>query len=138
MKRLYCLFLLCGSTTILHAQHQHEQSQATSIAAKVLMTQALPGVDLTNQEVTMMLVEFPPNNIGGAHRHPGQTFGYLLEGELESTFEGKTYSYKKGDTFYEFPNGLHNGTRNPSASVTAKLLVFFINEKGKPTTVPEK
>jgi quercetin dioxygenase-like cupin family protein len=138
MKRLVCLLFFGACTTILFAQHQHEQSQATSTAAKVLMTQALAGVDLTNQEVTMMIVEFPPNNVGGAHRHPGQTFGYLLEGELESVFEGKTYSYKPGDTFYEFPNGLHSSTHNPSATVTAKLLVFFINEKGKPNTIPEK
>lgn len=138
MKSMLLLFLSCCSTTFLCAQHQHEPSQTTAIAAKVILTQALAGVDLTNQEVTMMVVEFPPNNIGGAHRHPGQTFGYLLEGELESVFEGKTYNYKKGDSFYEFPNGLHNSTRNPSASVTAKLLVLFINEKGKANSIPEK
>lgn len=124
------------SANVVFAQHNHEPAQA--ISAKVILQQALEGVDLTDQEVNMVIVEFPPNNVGAAHRHPGQTFGYLLEGELESTFEGKTYNYKKGDSFYEFPNGLHNGTRNPSSTVTAKLLVFFINEKGKANTIPEK
>lgn len=123
------------SANVVFAQHNHEPAQ---ISAKVILQQALEGVDLTNQEVNMVIVEFPPNNVGAAHRHPGQTFGYLLEGELESTFEGKTYNYKKGDSFYEFPNGLHNGTRNPSSTVTAKLLVFFINEKGEANTIPEK
>src|SRR4051812_2506963 len=133
MKRILFALLVLGSTTNLLAQHHEEKPQAssaTAISAKVIFNQMLPGVDLKNQEVTMMIVEFPPNNVGGAHRHPGQTFGYLLEGELESTFEGKNYSYKKGDSFYEFPNGLHNSTRNLSPTVTAKLLVFFINEKG--------
>jgi hypothetical protein len=35
---------------------------------------------------------------------PLPDFGYLLEGELESEFEGKKYTYKKGDAFYELPN----------------------------------
>lgn len=86
----------------------------------------------------MVIVEFAPGEISSAHRHPLPTFGYVLEGELESTFEGKVYHYKKGDPFYEFPNGLHSGTRNMSKDKPAKLLAFFVGEKGKPILVPEK
>jgi len=137
MKRLITILFVFLSMNVVSAQHHQEPSQANSSAAKVILSQGLPNVDLKNQEVIMMVVDFPPGNVGGAHRHPGQTFGYLLEGELESVFEGKTYNYKKGDSFYEFPNGLHNSTRNPSATVAAKLLVFFVNENGTPTTIRE-
>jgi quercetin dioxygenase-like cupin family protein len=130
--------VLCASITVVAQHHQpaaQASAQTNAISSKVILTQLLPDVNLKNMEVNMVVVDFPPGNIGAAHRHPGQTFGYLLEGELESVFEGKTYNDKKGDSFYEFPNGLHNSTRNPSTTITAKLLVFFINEKGKPNSV---
>lgn len=133
MKHLLSILFLTVSISLV-AQHHQESTPASAISAKVILNQVLPA-ELKNQEVVMMVVEFPPGNVGAAHRHPGQTFGYLLEGELESVFEGKTYNYKQGDSFYEFPNGLHNSTRNPSSTVTAKLLVFFVNEKGTPTSV---
>jgi len=72
------------------------------------------------------------------YRHPTPTFGYALEGELESTFDGKVYHYKAGDAFYETPNGLHSGTRNMSKDKPAKLLAFFVGDKGTPFLVPEK
>jgi len=101
---------------------------------KTLLNQ--PGIN--NKEVQMLVVTFPPASVSAAHRHPFPTFGYLLEGELESTFEGKTHHYKPGDSFYEKPNGLHAVTRNSSKGKPAKLLVFFIAEENKPTTVPVK
>ena len=136
MKNILTVLFITASISVALAQHHQESTAANAISAKAILNQVLPA-ELKDQEVIMMVVDFPPGNVGTAHRHPGQTFGYLLEGELESVFEGKTYNYKKGDTFYEFPNGLHNSTRNPSATVTAKLLVFFINEKGTPTSIRE-
>ncbi|MBS1529845.1 MAG: cupin domain-containing protein, partial [Bacteroidetes bacterium] len=76
-----------------------------------------------------------PGSSSPAHRHPCPTFGYLLEGELESVFEGKHHLYKAGDSFYENSNGLHAVTHNPDRTKTARLLVFFIAEKDKPTTI---
>ena len=79
-------------------------------------------------------MNFPPGSTSPAHRHPCPTFGYLLEGELESVFEGKHHIYKQGDCFYEKTNGLHAVTRNNDPNKTAKLLVLFIAEKNKPTS----
>ena len=62
----------------------------------------------------------------------------MLEGEIESVFEGKTYLYKKGDSFYETTNGLHAVARNPDSTKPARLLVFFIADKDQETSVPEK
>jgi quercetin dioxygenase-like cupin family protein len=85
----------------------------------------------------MVLVSFAPGEVSGSHHHPVPTFGYVLEGELESTFEGKVYRHVAGDSFFEETNVPH-WTRNVSPDKPAKLLVIFIGDKGKPFLVPEK
>ncbi|MBB6108307.1 cupin domain-containing protein [Mucilaginibacter lappiensis] len=118
-------------------KHTHRKIQS-NITETYLLKTLLNQPGINNKEVQMLVVTFPPASVSPAHRHPFPTFGYLLEGELESTFEGKTYHYKPGDSFYEKPNGLHAVTRNSSKDKPAKLLVFFIAEKNKATTVPVK
>jgi quercetin dioxygenase-like cupin family protein len=122
----------------LKAQHHASTPREAKITEQILLQQILDEPKLKGKEVQMLMVDFPPGITSAAHRHPGETFGYLLEGELESEFEGKKYSYKTGDSFYEKPNGLHSLTRNPSQTQTARLLVFFILEKGQATSVREK
>lgn len=121
----------------LHAQH-HTPAVGSSTVVTNILQQLLNDPGLEGREVKMLIVDYPPGSTSPAHRHPCPTFGYVLEGEIESTFEGKAHLYKKGDSFYEFTNGLHNSARNPHPTEPAKLLVFFIAEKDKPTYIPEK
>ena len=140
MKALFIVILALLSPCFgkLNApMHMHRKVQSNITETYLLKTMLnQPGIH--NKEVQMLVVTFPPASVSAAHRHPFPTFGYLLEGELESTFEGKTYHYKPGDSFYEKPNGLHAVTRNSSRDKPAKLLVFFIAEKNKATTIPVK
>lgn len=108
---------------------------AEKITEASLLKQFINEHGITNREVQMEVVNFPPGSSSPAHRHPCPTFGYVLEGELESVFEGKHHIYKQGDSFYENTNGLHAVTRNNDQAKTARLLVFFIAEKNKPTTI---
>ena len=105
---------------------------------RVILTQLIKTSGLKEQEVKMVIVNFAPGEDLAAHRHPIPTFGYVLEGELESTFDNKVYRYKAGDAFYERPNGLHARTRNMSKDKPAKLIAFFVGDKAKPFLVPEK
>jgi putative oxidoreductase len=125
------LFILPGITFRPLAQDHH---QAGKITESSLLKQFINERGITNREVQMEVVNFPPGSSSPAHRHPCPTFGYVLEGELESVFEGKHHIYKQGDSFYENTNGLHAVTRNNDPAKTARLLVFFIAEKNKPTT----
>jgi quercetin dioxygenase-like cupin family protein len=138
MKTLFIVvmtLLLVKQGKLCAQDHQHIPDKITeTYLLKTLLNE--PGIN--NKEVQMLVVTFPPASVSAPHRHPFPTFGYLLEGELESTFEGKTHHYKPGDSFYENPNGLHAVTKNTSADKSAKLLVFFIAEKNKPTSVPAK
>ena len=116
----------------------HQHANTSGIREKSLLKKLLNENGISNREVQMEVVNFPPKSSSPAHRHPCPTFAYVLEGELESVFEGVSHRYKQGDSFYEETNGLHSVTRNKSSSKTAKLLVFFIAEKNKPTTVSLK
>jgi quercetin dioxygenase-like cupin family protein len=108
---------------------------AQQINDTTVLRHLLNGHGIDNKEVQMEVVTFGPGGISSPHRHPCPTFGYLLQGELESVFEGERHIYKAGDSFYEKPNGLHSLTRNNSKSEPAKLLVFFINDPAKPNSI---
>lgn len=121
-----------------NAQHQeHADKEVTAIPPKLLFTKALPA-SLQKEEAKVVLVRYAPGEVSNAHRHPMATVGYVLEGSIESTFEGKKHVYKQGEVFWEEPGGLHNQTRNLSKTKEAKLVVFFVGSAGSPVLVPEK
>ncbi|MGZ3750905.1 MAG: cupin domain-containing protein [Mucilaginibacter sp.] len=134
------LILCMTPTNTLHAQDKqnHQLLNSKKITESYLLKQLLNEKGIVNREVQMEVVNFPPGSVSPAHRHPCPTFGYVLEGEIESVFEGKRHLYKQGDSFYENSNGLHAVTRNTDRSKTARLLVFFITEKNHPNTVSLK
>lgn len=137
MKNLFLLLIALCSSVLLPAQH-HDAPANTKITTQPLLQQLINEKGIDNQKVIMEIVNFPPLNVGKAHRHPCPLFAYVLEGELESEFEGTKYHYKPGDAFYEFKNGLHQSTRNPDSTKVAKLLVFYIADKEGTTYLPEK
>ncbi|WP_119305005.1 cupin domain-containing protein [Dongia deserti] len=68
------------------------------------------------------------------HQHPVPVYVYVMEGELEVVTEGdEPRHYKTGDAFLESVDRWHQAF-NKGSSVT-KILVVFIGEEGKPTTV---
>ena len=82
----------------------------------------------------MDVVTFPPGSTSANHRHPGHVFVYVLEGEVETRVgEGELIRYKAGDSFYEPKNAVHADTRNPSDSVTARILAIMLAEEGEPS-----
>ena len=103
-----------------------------------LMKQTL--ADVPGREVIMITLDIPPGGGSPAHRHPGaHNFGYVLEGTYKYKLDnGPETVATKGQTFYESPGQLHAVSRNASETEPAKVLVFVVNEAGKPLTVPEK
>ncbi|MBT2619431.1 MULTISPECIES: cupin domain-containing protein [Chryseobacterium] len=139
MKKSAIISVAFCLTFVMTAKAQHSgNSTEAAIPPRVIFKQFIETSGLKEQEVKMVIVNFAPGEVSAPHRHPIPTFGYVLEGELESTFDGKVYHYKTGDAFYEKPEGLHSGTRNMSKNKPAKLLAFFVGDKGKPFLIPEK
>jgi len=113
-----------------------QQAPATKVSQ--LMKQTL--VDVPGREVMMITLDIPPGGGSPPHRHPGaHNFGYVLEGAYKFKLDnGPETVATKGQTFYESPGQLHAVSRNASETEPAKVLVFVVNEAGKPLTVPEK
>lgn len=68
------------------------------------------------------------------HLHPVPVYVYVLEGEIELRTEGGTpHRYKAGEAFIESQNRKHQAFN--IATGPSRLLVVFVGEAGKPTTV---
>lgn len=133
IKRTLSILAL-GSIFALNANAQHgaKNKEITKNPLKVIFKKSITTPQIQNQEVRMVVVTLAPGEVSGAHRHPIPTVAYVLEGDISSTFEGKTEIKHKGEAFWEDPNGLHAETVNLSKTKEAKLLVYFIGPKEKP------
>jgi quercetin dioxygenase-like cupin family protein len=119
------LLLGIGLTSALFAQ-----SKATPLLTKDL-------TPIAGKEGMMLAVDMPPGASSAAHRHNAHTFVYVLEGTVEMQVKGgPLQTLKAGQTFYELPTDIHAVSRNASQTQPAKILVFFVKDKGAPTTVP--
>jgi quercetin dioxygenase-like cupin family protein len=97
----------------------------------------LPDTDMHGWAVTSVEVAYAPGASSTAHRHPGLTFAYVLEGEVTSKVgDGPEKTYATGEMWMETPGQLHAVSRNASSTKPAKLLAILLAEKGKPLTTP--
>ena len=127
--------LLEGAGLLLIASAVRAQSGAG--AARPVFEHDLPDLALKGWAVTAVEVSYAPGQASAAHRHPGITIAYVLQGEIVSKVDdGPERTYKTGEMFLETPNQLHAVSRNASSTQPAKLLAVMLLEKGKPRTNP--
>ena len=87
--------------------------------------------------VTVVEVSYAPGESSGAHRHPGITIAYVLDGEVRSKVgDDPETLYTTGQMFLETPNQVHAVSRNASTTKPARLLAVMLAEKGKQLTTP--
>ena len=93
--------------------------------------------DATNREIVVLEVNYEAGNKSASHRHNAHTIVYVLEGRVKMAVAGgETKTYGPGDVFYETPDDIHSVSMNASDTEPAKILVFFLKEKGAETTEP--
>ena len=93
--------------------------------------------DVSNQEIVVLEVNYPAGNDSPVHRHNAHTIVYVLEGTVIMQVEGsEPQTLGPGEIFYENPDDIHSMSRNASDTEPAKILVFFLREKGAATTEP--
>jgi quercetin dioxygenase-like cupin family protein len=109
----------------------------TQNGRKVVFQHDLPDLNLKDWTVTAVEVSYAPGESSPAHRHPGLTMVYVLEGEIRSKVgdEPET-TYAAGQMFLETPDQLHGVSRNASNTKPAKLLAMLLAPKGRPLTTP--
>jgi quercetin dioxygenase-like cupin family protein len=102
--------------------------------ARTLMSKDLP--DFPGKEGLVEMVDFAPGEISQPHRHNADLFVYVLEGSVVTQVKGDApKTIHAGGVFYESPSDIHTVSRNASGTEPAKLLVFYVKEKGTPPTV---
>ena len=129
MKRTILLLVLAS---LVAGAAVAEEAKVTPLLSKELT--GSPG-----KEGLMMVVEYPPGNADPIHRHNAHGFIYVLEGSVVMQVKGgKQVTLTSGQTFYEGPDDVHVVGRNASSTQPAKLLVFFVKDKGAPVLTPIK
>ena len=82
-------------------------------------------------------VDIGPGVESGRHMHPGEEFGYVLEGALQLEIDGRApQTFKTGDVFFVPAGVVHNG-RN-TGSVKTTFIGTYVVESGKPLSAPAK
>lgn len=75
--------------------------------------------------------EASPRSSEGRHTHPGELFGFVLEGSISLELDGSpTRALKAGDVSHVLPGTIHN-IRNEGPA-TARTAVALVTETGKP------
>ncbi|HEY6822756.1 MAG TPA: cupin domain-containing protein, partial [Burkholderiales bacterium] len=83
-------------------------AQQPGFTRKLLQDQE--NISVQGRHVVQALAEFIPGGAAGKHTHPGEEFGYVVDGTIELTIEGQPpRMVKAGESFY-VPAGLvHDG-----------------------------
>jgi quercetin dioxygenase-like cupin family protein len=127
-------FLMEGAAGFLFAQALRAQGRG---GAKVVFNHDVPDLTMKNWAATAVEVSYGPGESSPAHRHPGITIAYVLEGEIRSKVgDEPEKTYTAGQMFLETPGQLHAVSGNASATRPAKLLAILLAEKGSQLTTP--
>jgi len=87
----------------------------------ICLERLLPYHDGTLLQANIHIVQ-PGGSSDGFITHLGEEMGYVLEGELELSVDGKDYLVQAGDSFH-FRSELPHGYRNPGNAVARILWV---------------
>jgi quercetin dioxygenase-like cupin family protein len=115
------------------------EAQSGPAGARTVFQGDLPDLTLKGWSVTAVEVSYLPGQSTPAHRHPGLTIAYVLEGEIRSKVgDQPERTYRAGEMFVETPEELHAVSGNASNTRPARLLAVLLAEKGKALTTPAK
>jgi len=82
------------------------------------------------QEITTLLVQYPPHGFTPRHKHGGAVTAYILKGTVRSHVSGQALAdYKPGQTFFEPFGSIHLVSENPSETEPAELLATIVHPK---------
>lgn len=113
------------------------KTQAVLKSTKTADGDALALPQTKNAEIVSVIGTIERGGRTPRHQHPIPVYVYVLTGELEVRTEGHgPRHYKAGQAFMESVNRWHQAFNK--ADGETKILVVFIGEEGKPTTITSK
>lgn len=106
----------------------------SEISRKVLERTDIPGSD---EELRLMLVEFPAHSSSVPHIHPVGGLCYVVEGQAESQYEGdELKTIHAGDSYQDLASRKHVLFRNASDTDPLKFICTAKIRKDQQFMVP--
>lgn len=117
------LFLL-GAVQSSHAQEPSPLS-SQPVRSQVLTDSIFGGAQMASNQLTLA----PGAVLTNPHRHPGDLFGYIIEGAVLTGLEnGEPVRYEAGEMFYEPRGILHTHFQNASETTPARVLIVLLTK----------
>jgi quercetin dioxygenase-like cupin family protein len=130
---LVVLFTVVVTGAFLARSQAQNAAPAAAGVQRILLTKA--DVSVPGREADAMRAEIAPGASTGRHTHPGDEIDYVLQGQIEITFDGQPpHQLKPGDALIIPMGTVHNAVN--VGSTTALISAVFIVEKGKPLATP--
>jgi len=131
MKKPFLYLLLFSLSTPLVTYGQATSTDADQWVNKEILQ--LPLKDsLLGKEISVFrfVMQSGVTNTN-AHSHAAYVIGYVVEGNIETKMKDRKAQFlKTGDMFYEYPNEIHEYMRNLDASKPARIILYFLADKG--------
>lgn len=87
-----------------------------------------PLLNAPGQELSAVVVRYPPGGKSAPHRHAGSVFAYVLSGSIRSrnSATGPTRIFHVGEGFFEPEGSVHLISENASSADPASMLAVFV------------
>ena len=113
------------------------QDSAPPSPARKVFSQALPRLDGSRLEATVVEVRYDPGEGSPPHRHPCPVIGYVIEGALRTRSGSQMEEvYHTGESFYEMPDSVHRVSANASSDRPVRFLAYFVCDRQGPLSTP--
>lgn len=105
--------------------------------ARAALSHALPSMDGSKLEATIVEVSYAPGGSSPPHTHPCPVIGYVIDGALRTQSQGEpAATYSAGQSFYEAPNTVHVVSANASRDRPVRFLAYFVCDHRAPLVAP--
>ena len=123
--------LLAGCAHTSTSSSQSNKNKKLEPKLENLLTAKLARVE--NTEVIVSRVTIPPNTSLPTHWHPGEEFGYVIQGSVTLIQKGKSdITFKAGDVISVPFKQIHSAKTQNEGAV---ILVFRVHESGQPERI---
>lgn len=139
MRYIFLIICFLGFLTCA-AQHHTEKNTPKKFEEKLLLKQTFSDSSFAGKEVRIETLTIPPASKDFApHRHNCHLLGYILNGNIVTKMKDKEALHlSQGQTFYEYPNELHEYIYNPNEKEKAVILLYYLYDKGASLYSKEK
>lgn len=134
MRRCLSLCAVAVAALTLHASPVAAQqpSTAPTLTRTVLLQRTLT---VPGRDGVLVRAELAPGASAPRHTHPGEEFGYVLDGTVRFEVAGQpAMTLAAGDAFYIPPNTPH--VAHNTGTTPWKAISTYVVESGKPLAIP--